>query len=276
MTKLYCFGLQHFQAVLFYFKLYFVNIIIHRDPKWQVYVIVVLAGLLVFALIRGCNHSKNHAALTVNYKVRISDLEKDSIDRIRQLHAYRDTLEFINGQLSLTDNKLLSLDEDLRGANDRITTLLKKHVPMLPSLDTNVTTVPNVFIDECADCFKELASGQKLVAMYKAEREGQETAHKNLLRVKDNRISSLEKSNASILKSYTTLLDSSERFQNKHIPRGRLYLSWGVILGSREKMVGAGLLYQTRNNMLYGSKWYYGANGTMVQASINFPLSLRK
>jgi hypothetical protein len=237
---------------------------------------LILIGLLIFALIRGCNNSRDNAALAVNYKQRESDL-KDILKKVNEENAaYKDTVEFLNGQLSLTDNKLLSLNEDLRGANDRITTLLKKHVPITPSLDTNVTTVPNLFLDECADCFKELGNGQRLVIKYKAEKEGQEKTYKNLLSVKDNRINSLEKSNDSLMRSYTSLLDSSKKFQENFMPRGRLYLSWGVLWSPWPVAAGAGVLYQNKRNMIYGAKIYYGVNKTQVETTMNFPLSFKK
>lgn len=233
--------------------------------------------VLIISLVKGCNNQKQLSKINIDYNGRIKSLMADSVERVKELAAYRDTMQFLDGQLSLSDNKLLFLNEDLGRANDRIGTLLKKHVPILPSLDTNITTVGNDFIEECADCFKELGNGQKLVLKYKAEKDNQEQIFKGLVNVKDNRIRNLEKSNSQLLKNYTSLIDSSKRFQNNSMPRGRLYLSWGVLWKSYVPWAaGAGLMYQTRRSVIFGASWYYNSHGHMVQTNIHFPLSLRR
>lgn len=239
-------------------------------------IMLVLIGLLIFALYRGCNNVSKNAALAVNYKERILKLEQDSIEARKDSidYIYRDSIQ--DGQLEISSNKLLSLTENLEQANERIVTLLNKHVPIKPSSDTSATLAPNSFIDDCADCFKELGAGQQLVRKYKAEKDNQEQLYKGQLNLKDNRIRSLEKSNSGLLSDYNNLLDSSKKVQDKFIPRGRLYLSWGVLWKQAVPWsAGAGLMYQTKRSLIIGASWYYNAQGHMIQTNIHFPLSLR-
>lgn len=237
--------------------------------------VLIFIGVLLVALIRGCKNNQHNEALVVNYEHRVADLINDSIEKEKQLTEYINANEVLDGQLSLSNNKLLSLNEDLDKANDRISLLLNKHVPIKPSLDTNVTLAPNSFIDECADCFKELRNGQQLVKQYKSEKETQFNLLSSKINLKDNRIRELETSNMQITSNYKSLLDSTSRFQDKNKPHGRLYLSWGVLWSPWPVAAGAGLMYQNKRNLIWGAKCYYGKGGTTVETSINFPLSLK-
>lgn len=234
--------------------------------------ILIGIGILIIALVRGCQNGKKVASVVVDYKGRISKLKQDSIDLAQKLSANADTARFLEGQLSLSHNKEIALNENLDKANNRITDLLRKHVPIKPSLDTSITTVPNEYISECADCFTELNNGVQLVRKYKAEKDNQEQIYKGQLNVKDNRINHLEKANKEVTSSYMALIDITKQSVR---PKGRMYLSWGVMWGPLPKMAGAGLMYQTPRNMILGAKWYYGAQGHMVETNMNFPLSLR-
>ena len=236
--------------------------------------VFILIGILIIALVRGCR--QNEIKPTIDIEGRVEKLKQDSIEKSRQLAAYEDTITFMEGQLSLSHNKEIALNENLDKANDRITILLSKHVPIEPSpVDTGTIMVPNEFVNDCADCFKELRNGQKLVKGYMAEIGNQAQIFEGLINIKDNRINSLEKSNKTLTADYGILLNSTKKMQDILKPKGRLYLSWGIIWGPLPKMAGAGLMYQTPRNMILGAKWYYGASGQMVETNVNFPLSLR-
>jgi hypothetical protein len=238
--------------------------------------VLIGIGILLIAFIRGCKNNQHNVALAVNYEAHINNLIHDSIETAKKLIENDKQMEVLEGQLSLSNNKLLFLDENLGKANDRITILLKKHVPINPSLvDTGTIIVPNGFVNECADCFTELTNGQKLVIQYKAEKENQFNLLSGKINLKDNRIKDLETANVKLTSNYRSLIDSSKKVQDKFKPRGRLYLSWGVLFGPLPKMAGAGLMFQTKRNLIIGGMWYYGTQGHMVETNIHFPLSLR-
>lgn len=247
-----------------------------KISNWAILVTLVLLGLLIVALIRGCKNNQHNGALIVNHESRINNLVHDSTETVKKLIENHKQMEVLEGQLSLSNNKLLFLDENLGKANDRITVLLKKHVPINPSLvDTGVMVVPTMYVNECADCFIELSNGQKLVIQYKAEKENQFNLLSGKINLKDNRIRDLETANVKLTSNYRSLIDSSKRFQDKLKPRGRLYLSWGVLYYPWPKAAGMGLMYQTKRNLIIGGMWYYGTQGHMVETNIHFPLSLR-
>jgi hypothetical protein len=240
--------------------------------KWLILAILVGVVVLAFALIRGCKNGKRAAALVVNSDSLTNKLKKDNIDLTRQLAANADTTQFLEGQLSLSHNKEIALNENLDKANARITNLLSKHVPIKPSPDTSITTVPNEYVMDCTDCFSELNNGVQLVRKYKAEKDNQEQIYKGQLNVKDNRINHLEKANKEVTSSYMALIDITKDIGK---PKGKLYLSWGIMWGPLPRMAGAGAMYQTPRSLILGAKWYYGAAGHMVETTLNFPLSLK-
>lgn len=239
-------------------------------------VILIGIGVLMIALVRGCKNNQHNGALVVNYKTRVNSLINDSIEAAKKLAEYTKKNEVLDGQLALSNNKLLFLNEDLGKANDRVTVLLNKHVPIKPSsVDTGVVTVPSRFVNECADCFTELSNGQKLVIQYKAEKESQFNLLSGKINLKDKRIKDLETGNVKLKADYQSLIDSSKQVQDKLKPRGRLYLSWGVLCKPLPTYAGAGLMYQTTRNLIIGGMWYYGTQGHLIEANIHFPLSLR-
>jgi hypothetical protein len=242
--------------------------------KWIIIAFLVGVIVLVFALVRGCQNEKKAASIVIDFKGRINKLTEDSISNTNQLAAYKDSMQFLDGQWSLSKNKELFLNEDLGKANDRITLLLRKHVPIKPSSDTSMTWAPNEFINECAECFHELKNGQQLVKKYKAEKDTQEVIYKSKLNVKDNRINHLEKANQEVTSSYMALIDITK---DAGKPKGRMYLSWGVLWKNYVPWAaGGGLMYQNKRSVIFGASWYYNSQGHMVQSNVHFPLSLKR
>lgn len=249
-----------------------------KISNWGILGLLISIGILVFALYKGCDNVNKNATLSVNYKERILKLEQDSIEQDKQRSAYFDTTEFLNGQLALSDNKLLSLTENLEQANDRIATLLKKHVPIGPNPDTNVTLVPNEYIEDCSGCFSELKNGQQLVIKYKSEKDNQEMLFKRQISTKDNRIKSLEAKTIQLTSNYRSLLDSSQKQQNKLEQRRTLFFKMGALAinQSLPNGIGIGAMYQDKRKRIFSIGYYITEYKTVYQAEVAFPLSLIK
>src|SRR5687767_4290937 len=220
----------------------------------------------MFALIRGCQNEKKVASTAiVDLKGRINKLKQDSIDLVNHLIDSRDTIKLLDGQLSLSDNRLLSLNENLDKASARITNLLHKHVPIKPNPDTSVTLVPNIYIEECSECFEELSDGRDSVKKYRAEKDNQERIYQSKLSVKDNSINYLEKLNNKLAKDYKSLLDSAGSVKRK----GMMYFSYGVLWDAYvPRSAGAGLMYQDTRFRQYGVKVYFGDHKPMVETQM--------
>lgn len=250
----------------------------NKTPKWPIYVILILIGILIVALYKGCDNSKKHKATTIDLTGRINSLNDDNIRLAKEKEDLKLSVQVQEGQLEISDNKLLSLTENLEKANDRIATLLKKHVPIKPSSDSSTTLVPNEFINQCSECFSELESGQRLVTQYRAEKDNQEQIFKSQLATKDKLIKAIEKSNVVLAESYKELLDSTDLMQNKLEQRRTLFFKLGALAINQPMPngIGAGLMYQDKRKRIFSIGYYVTEYKTVYQAEVAFPLSLRK
>lgn len=238
--------------------------------------LLILLGLLIVALYKGCDNAKNNKEIDLSE--RIKKLESDSINEAHNKEVYQQTIEFQDGQLALSNNKIASLTIGLDSANDRIASLLKRHKPVLPDADTSVTTVPNVFINDCTECFTELENGQKLVLRYKAEKDNQESIFKTQLKTKDNRIQSLELVNTGVAKSYKSLIDSVDKLKANMEFRRTLYFKLGALAINQPfpNSAGAGLIYQDKMKRMFAVGYYISPFGSIYSTDIAFPLSLKR
>lgn len=243
------------------------------SPVFAIGILIVI-GVLAIALIRGCQNETKVASALIDTQGRIDKLKQDSSDLANKLAANADTAKLLEGQLSLSKNKEIALSENLDKANDRISILLRKHIPIKPSpSDTGIITVPMEYVNECADCFTELENGVQLVRKYKAEKDNQDQIYKSQLGVKDNRIKALELYNTDIEKDYKSLLDSTGTSKRK----GMMYFSFGVLWTAYvPRSAGVGLMYQDKRLRQYGVKGYFGAHKPVIETQVNLPLSLRK
>lgn len=248
----------------------------HRKYNWVILGLLIGIGLLVFAIYRGCQNIRN-SATNINLSVRLKKLEYDSVKNAFDKEVYQQTIEYQEGQLSLSTNKIAALTFGLDSANGRITALLKRYKPVVANTDTSITTVPNAFIADCSDCFTELKNGQQLVLKYKAEKDNQEYQYKSQIKTKDNRIKSLELINTGVTKSYKSLLDSAGKLNARSEIRRTLYLKLGMLSINQTlpNSAGVGLVYQDKMKRLFGVGYYVSPFGSIYSADIAFPLSLK-
>lgn len=247
-----------------------------RKYNWVIFGLLILLGLLIAALYRGCGNAKNSKEIDLSQ--RIKKLEADSINDARDKEVYQQTIEFQDGQLTLSNNKVASLAIGLDSANDRITALLRRHKPVIASTDTSITTVPNAFIADCSSCFIELENGQKLVLRYKAEKDNQESIFKGQINTKDSRIKSLEIVNRGVAQSYRSLIDTVDKLKAKMEFRRTLYFKLGALAINQPfpNSAGAGLIYQDKMKRMFGVGYYISPFGSIYSADIAFPLSLKR
>jgi len=245
-----------------------------KISNWVFFVVIVLLALLIFALIRGCNNVTHQSLAIVNKDARIKQLQADSISKEKSLQEYKDSLELANGLISLRNNQLDKTEIDLVDANKRITQLLNKYNPISINSDTNVTLVPNEYIEDCADCFNELGNAQKLGKIYKGQVDSVKSAYQAKDRIQNNRIAQLSKENASINGKYKSLLDSTVA-PVKQTRKLFLSISTMAINQNMPNSIGAGFFYQDRKFRLFGAKIYGSPYGSIKTIDVALPLSLR-
>jgi len=245
-----------------------------KISNWMFLIMAILLGLLFFSLIRGCNNLKHAATNNVNLNERIRQQKEDSISSANSLKEYKDSLEIVNGLLSLRENKLDKTETDLAKANDRIDALLNKYEPVSINNDTNVTLVPNEYIEDCAGCFSELSNGQKLVKLYKGQVDSVKLSYQAKDRIQNNRIAQLSKENASINSKYKSLLDSTVA-PTKQTRKLFLSISTMAINQNLPNAIGGGFFYQDKKYRIFGAKIYGSPYGLIKTVDVALPLSLR-
>ena len=248
-------------------------------PPWLKFLILIGVGVLIIVLIKGCKNNKEQAA-DIKALVRISDslkaLTKDAVIGWRQSEAqYRDSLEFERGQRLLAEAQKERIEDDLMRVNKDNAALLEKY-KYYKYADTNMVLAPKEFVDDCKDCFTKLETTDRLSITYRKQVNDWSKKYERETSLLQNRISKVESERDVFHHKVDSFATVQKTAVNKIKQRGRLYLSWGVLYQPWPKYAGAGFMYQTKNNMIYGAKWYYGTGGQVVETTINFPLSLRK
>ena len=246
--------------------------------------VAILLGflMLAFLLFKGCNTNQSMIAENAELKAQISTLVKrrlaDSLQELKNLEIYNDSLAYANAIIDLRDNQLEKSKSDLLVANNRINDLLKRYTPVEPDPDTTATFVPNEYIDDCADCFENLEDQQRRFVLYDKKVDSLKSAYISKEQLQNNRIVQLTAENKQTSLTLNDSLAAAKRQIQTLEPRGKMLLSLSALWANEilPKGVGGGLIYQDKHNRQYGVT-VYGTNfGRLTTAELNLPLSFKK
>jgi len=245
---------------------------------WVATVLIAGVLILVVALFKGCHQNKLEVAAREKTQ-HIADsalavLKDYKAASERSAKDFQDTLELERGQRVLIENQKNKTEADLDKALTENKVLIEKH-HIADYTDTATIVVPNQYVQECEDCFTKLENTTKISLKYKDDFNKLNSKWEDLNRINQNRFKQLEKEKLGFYNQIKSLTQQQKEATDKLKPHGRLYLSWGVMWGYWPKMAGAGVLYQSKNSMIYGAKWYYGNQGHMIETTLNFPLSIK-
>jgi len=241
---------------------------------------LLIAGILilVFLLIKGCNQSNlqlskfNKVDSLNNVLLHVVSNDKLAADSTKS--AFQDSLEFERGQNALIKSQKERTESELQTITKANRVLIDKH-KWDKYADTTAVTVPGDFISDCEGCFTTLEKTTNLVERYKTDINNLQNNWDKQSQLYQKRFKELDAEKLGFYNKINTLAKEQQKVIDALKPHGRLYLSWGVMWGLVPKMAGAGLLYQNKYNLLIGAKWYYGANGHMIETTLNFPLSIK-
>lgn len=244
---------------------------------WLKYATLIALGILLIASIRGCHQGQASVAAAEKWHrstdslSNVTKILKVVIDSTKK--SYQDSLDFVNGQLALRNNQLVSTKYSLDSADQRISVLLNKYQPIQANVDTNVTLVPNPYIEECSQCFAELSNGQQKVKLYLSQLDSVKQVTQNKLNLQQNRINQLDQQNAQLSGTLQDCLEVSKAAEKKLAPHGMLYFSWNLLWQPYPRAFGAGLIYRNKWNVEWGAKYYFTYWGNMVETEVNLPLT---
>lgn len=252
----------------------------HPSIKHIAYLLVI--GLLLFLLIRGCKQSnlrlqvsENSALITDSISKALIKLKKDSAENAKK---FNDTLEFINGQYALAQEQKLRYADQLDNAKDTIRKLIAKYRSGKYT-DTATVTVPHEFVADCHDCFDRLERQTTTLDYY--ERAVFKADSISLVKNKEyeKRINQIEQERDGFIELAETANGSLVRALDKLAPKRLVLFSWNVLSNPWPCAVGIGGIYQDKRNRQFGVKKYIGNIPNARKAwelEINLPLSFKR
>jgi len=247
-------------------------------PSWAWIGIFIGIGVLLFSMIRGCKQSKIQLAENNILKALNGELQntiasdKAITDSSNKL--FKDTLEFERGQTALIKGQKERTESELRDITKENKALIARY-KLNDYTDTATTLVPNDFIADCQGCFVNLEKTTDLVDKYKKDVNNLQNNWDKQTAIYQKRFKELDAEKLGFYNRINTLAKEQQKVIDQLKPHGRLYLTWGVLWRGLPSAAGAGLMYQNKRNLIWAATWYYGANGTTIQTTINFPLSLK-
>lgn len=248
---------------------------------------IILTGLilLVFLLFRGCQLAKHKVAENTVLKEALDSIviknERDSMASIQRDKDYSDSLQFVNGILDLKQIKLEATEERLLATANNASYWKQKCQSVQPDMDTSVTMVPNLFIQDCHQCFDDLEHKDRLVKLYVREVREVDSTHKVKEKIQQNRIRQLTSERNTFQQNANDAIEIAGKAQtalNALRPRGVVYLKLATIAIDRyyPSGVGGGLTYKDKRNRLYGVKAYATNVGAVYEAELGLPLSFKR
>lgn len=240
----------------------------------------VIAGILVlcFALFRGCKQSRIETAAKEKALKIADSLLKEVIryriatDSTKNLFEWSEAIA--NGQIDILNNQLARTGSELDKALQENKDLVAKH-KLGKYEDTTSIVVPKEYTSECEDCFTKLENTTGITLKYKSDLNSLQNKWESQSQLYQNRFKQLEDEKVGFLTKIQSLSSEVKNATDKLEPHGRLYLSWGVLWSPWPSAAGAGFMYQTKKNFIYGAKYYYGNKGGIVETSMHFPLSIK-
>lgn len=249
-----------------------------KISNWLVFGVLIGVCILIIALAKGCQKAKGDKA-NIEKLLSLTDslrsISKQAVEGWKESKKqFEDSLEFERGQRSLVEAQKERTEDELNKSHkDNMVLLLKYEYQKYQ--DTSMVSAPREFVEDCHDCFTKLSITDKLSLQYKKQVSEWGVKYERETMMLNGRYKQVERERDSYYRKVDSLSQAQEKAVDKIKQKGRLYLSWGVLWRPWPQYAGAGILYQTKQNMIYGAKCYYGTTGYMVETTLNFPLSLK-
>jgi len=250
-------------------------------PNWVKGAILIGVGCIIISAIRGCHNNKATLAENVQLKeankILIQRAIKDSLDQKNTQEEYTFSDSIHNHTIEMQQDALDAANDTLDKANNRINKLIIKYRPATVNADTNVTLVPNEYINECSQCFTELEGQQKRIKVARDEMSDLQQSLNSRINNQQLRINELTKEKQLVKNNLNDCLKNDSINLKKFEPRRRLYWSMGVmsINSVLPNAAGLGLMYQDRRYRIVGFRMYTSEYGSVKALDVHLPLSFR-
>jgi hypothetical protein len=244
--------------------------------------ILIGVGVLLFALLKGCKNSNQlKTQLSISQAALdsvILNKERDSMASVQHEKDYKDSLQFANGQLDLTQSRLETTQTQLLAYGNNAAEWKRKYESVRPEINTTTTLVPNEFINDCHDCFDSLDGKNRLIGLYIGQVKEANAAHEKKEKLQENRIIQVINERDTARKRTQEALITAKKYHDALEPKGKLYFTISAI-GIQSILpngIGAGLKYKDKRDRLYGAKVFGSKLGRLYEAETSLPLSFRR
>lgn len=240
----------------------------------------MIAGviILLFVVFKGCKQSR----IEVAAREKAEQLADSTLNALKEYKAVSDSTkvdfeiknELLTGQVELANNQKDKAEANLEKQVAINNALIEKH-KLAQYTDTTATIVPREYLTDCEGCFINLEKTNKEVVGYKNDVHVLQDKLKQQDAFYKGRFKQLNDEKIGFYNRINSLAKQQKEDADKLKPHGRLYVSWAVLWHGWPSYAGAGLLYQTKHNFIYGAKCFYGTNGMLIETTMNFPLSIK-
>jgi hypothetical protein len=244
--------------------------------------VLILACIIIFSIIRGCNNNKTAVAESTILKQQNDSLRKknisDSIEWADKENDYKIASQLQDDQITIQLIVDSALRDSLDKVNHNIASLIARYKPIKPNKDTSATMVPNEYIADCSECFGQLSNGRELVKRAYNQRDSLDQSYKSKINLQAKRINELGQQNKNLQATLTDAFEIAKKEEQKFAPRRILYFSPSILIwdGPLPRAIGAGFLYQDKQKRIVGAHVYGSEIGTLYEANVALPLSFKR
>jgi hypothetical protein len=244
-------------------------------PPW---VLILLGAIAVLLFLKFC--FKNES------------IPPPNLDAIKKQHNL-DSIEFEETKKKWQSerNDLTAQVQELNIKNESTTNHLNKilsdnkrlidkfYSKPIPGKDSSgQTIVPNEFIDDCKDCFTQIAATSDTVEKYKSEAEGLRVLYVSAASIDSARIAELEKEKLKLNKDYNDIRIAAEVNAKYLEPRRKLKVGIAGMLNNKflPNGIGPSFMYQDKKDRNIGYRPLFGNGEPMHIIDILVPFKWSK
>lgn len=242
-----------------------------NGAKVFISIVILVSAILLF--VKYCNWGGKHYS------------KQDLENAIKQAESkYVDSINFINGQLSLKEEQVFFQNDKVISLEFKIDSLTTAHNVTKKKLrpapvgdiisDTGFVLAPNEYVNECEECFSTMATYKKENIQLRFERDGYDTLMRWQSQIHENRIVTLQKERDEFKRAF---YNSESKKSDCNITRKIKLSAMGMLSDPfLPKGGGGGLIYEDKKFNEYGGHVLLTDRGPMYLFHFAKTISLRK
>lgn len=246
--------------------------------KVKNYAVLILLGLLVWALIRGCQNNNLRVAANSKIDSLVSKGKQNSIKSYNDSVDYADHIQYAEGKLELNYNQYIAATDSIHTLWKKLDKLSAKHINIEPKWDTSIMQVPTEYVSECKECFYQLPIIKATTKYLEVRFDSLKTSAITKYSIQEKRIKQLNAEKSKLTALFSDCIAAANDQKKRYEPRRQLKMlfspaSIGQIFPNA---IGLGALYEDKRERDFGGEYFLTPHGPMYVVHGAFPLSLTR